>query len=134
MSKLNTFTKANGMPTLPGKETADFLLNQHFPSATAPSNVRYTHKAIESAVLANRYEEWLSKDKIISALDEFESKKSPGPDGLKPIIFKYVSDNVIDTLQIIYKATVALAYTPRLWKETRAVSYTHLTLPTIYSV
>ena len=33
----------------------------------------------------------------------FKNKKSPGPDGLKPIIFKHLPDNIIREIEFIYK-------------------------------
>ena len=61
------------------------------------------------------------KKKIREALCGFKDKKSPGPDGLKPIIFRYIPDNIIHIIQLIYKATVALSCTPKLWKETKVI-------------
>ena len=48
----------------------------------------------------------------------FEKKKSPGPDNLKPVIFEHLDKQMIDYLSIMYKATIFLSYTPKLWKET----------------
>ena len=58
---------------------------------------------------------------IKRSLSQFKHKKSPGPDNLKPIIFQYLPDNIITLVQFIYKASIALAYTPVLWKETLVI-------------
>ena len=62
--KLNTFNKPDRNPTLPGKETSQYLIFQHFPSATEIKRVRYTHKSISTAGLTDMYEDWISKEKI----------------------------------------------------------------------
>ena len=119
--KLNTFSKENGHPTLPGRETAEFFLQKHFPSSTPTEAVRYTHKSIYTNSLRDRYCEWISIEKIRKSLGGFEIKKSPGPDGLKPVIFGYLPDNILQVLQIVFKSLIALAYTPVLWKETSVI-------------
>ena len=55
---------------------------------------------------------WINNDKIKHAFKGFENKKSPGPDGLKPIILKHLPDNIITTIRYIYNAAIALHSTP----------------------
>ena len=50
---------------------------------------------------------------IQEAMEIFQVKKSPGPDGLKPIIFEFFPKNVIEHLKFIYKSVI-LRYTPVL--------------------
>ena len=52
---------------------------------------------------------------------KFKAKKSPGPDKLKPIIFKYLPQNTLDIISFIYKACLKLHFTPRTWKESTVV-------------
>ena len=61
--------------------------------------------------------------KLKAALEGFQSKMSPGPDGLKPIIFKHLPPNVEEHLLAIYYkcCIVLLKYTPKLLKETKVV-------------
>ena len=60
-------------------------------------------------------------DKIKEALGGFEKKKSPGPDGIKPIIFEHLPEKTLLYLQIIYKSCIFLHYTPISWKETKVI-------------
>ena len=55
MAKLNTFIKGDGTPTLPGRETPDFLIKQHFPSSKETVRVRYKHISIETNSLDDKY-------------------------------------------------------------------------------
>ena len=119
--KLNTFTKTDGTTTLPGLETAEYLMGQHFPTASPTSRIIYTHEYVKTEEIRSRYEDWISLAKIRKALEKFESKKSPGPDGLKPVIFEHLTEEFLVILQIIYKSSVALSYTPALWKMTTVV-------------
>ena len=50
-----------------------------------------------------------------------ESKKSPGPDGLKPITLKHLPQSMITSIKIIYKAAIALHFTPTKWKSSKVV-------------
>ena len=52
---------------------------------------------------------------------KFQVKKSPGPDKYKPIIFKYLSPNILDIIVFIYRVCLKLHYTPRAWKESHVV-------------
>ena len=119
--KLNTFTKEDGTVTLPGNDTAAYILGHHFPTGNPIQRIIYTHRKICSRVVCDSYDDWIDIDKIKKSLGHFQDKKSPGPDSLKPIIFQHLSLNVLSALMFIYKATIALAYTPRLWKETKVI-------------
>ena len=64
---------------------------------------------------------WIDITKICTSLAGFNKKKLPGPDGFKPIIFEHLPPNGIEALLHIYKACIALAYTPALWKDTKVI-------------
>ena len=51
----------------------------------------------------------------------FQSKKSPGTDGLKPIVFKHLPDDMIQFITSLYKALVLLEFTPTKWKECKMI-------------
>ena len=55
------------------------------------------------------------------ALLEFEKKKSPGPDGIKPLVFEHLPEEFLLTLQLVYKAAIHLGYTPKAWRQTKVV-------------
>ena len=52
---------------------------------------------------------------------QFKSKKAAGPDGLKPIIFKYMPDKYFEILEVLYKAMIYTLYTPLKWKEAKVI-------------
>ena len=77
--------------------------------------------SISKQELVTRYNDWISEEKIIAAFKGFESKKSPGPDGLKPIVLKHLPPSMIKNIKTIYKASIALHFTPTKWKSSKVV-------------
>ena len=76
---------------------------------------------VNTVTLDGLFTEWISVEKVKEALRAFDSKKSPGPDGLKPILFKHLPPNFVDLITLIYKACINLQYTPKHWKESKVV-------------
>ena len=66
------------------------------------------------------FKPWITQHHVRRVLLKFKAKKSPGPDKLKPIIFKYLR-NTLDIIIFIYKACLKSHYTPRAWKESNVV-------------
>ena len=100
---LGILNKGDGGTTKPGTDTLKFLLNTHFPAVTETLETEYTEYKISTETVHELQETWLTTTQLRKVFNIFKNKKSPGPDGLRPIVLK-------------------------------PVSYTHLTLPTIYSV
>ena len=121
LNMVSTFTKEDGTATMPGKETADHLLRSHFPDSKETKSTKYNHVMAPSYEVEGRFSSWITKDLVVESLHKFEHKKSPGPDGLKPIIFQYFPDNIFDEIAFIYKGCVALAFTPSAWRNSKVV-------------
>ena len=122
--KVDVLTKEDGSVTAPGKDTLKELLGTHFPSAVISAAVDHGSPrsvGIPTDTIKEKYVDWVSEKLIVQALAKFDTKKSPGPDELKPIIFKHLPPNCIKFLSIIYKAALALHYTPSRWKETKVI-------------
>ena len=106
---INVLMKEDGSNTDPGKETMDLLTETHFPAATEQTRVTYNNRRNCSiAELKDKYTDWISTTLIRKALDGFEKKKSPGPDGIKPLIFEHLPAEFIDVLELTYKASIHL--------------------------
>ena len=120
-TKINCFKKGNDEITLPGAETGEFLMRHHFPNATEQKWVIYNHKKIETDKVRELFLSWINMDMLKNSLQGFDNKKSPGPDGLKPVIFQYLPDNVQNFLLLIYKSCIALEFTPKAWKAIKVV-------------
>ena len=119
---INVLTRADGSSTDPGTETIDLLTETHFPAATDTKHVTYNNRRnLSVEKIMDKYGDWIDKQKIKAALAGFEKKKSPGPDGLKPLIFDHFPDRMIETLEIIFKSAIHLGYTPKAWKKTKVI-------------
>ena len=120
---LQVLRKENGELSEPGIETLETLAKAHFPAAS--KILPRTHYSSENAVLRSdveaRYGDYITKDKVRLALNMFKPMKAPGPDGIKPIVFRYLTENFIGYVMMIYKSCLALHYTPELWQKTRVV-------------
>ena len=119
---INTLLKPDNTLTEPGTETIQRLTDTHFPAAQ-PGITPYKH---DPSHLVNTEDledlhEWIDVDVIRKAMRQFKPNKAPGPDGLKPIVFKYLPQNALEVLSVIYKACISLCHTPKVWRETKVI-------------
>ena len=42
------------------------------------------------------FKDWISEDLVRAAFKKFKAKKSPGPDGLKPVLLIHLPHNVVE--------------------------------------
>ena len=120
--QIGSMLKPDCSNSLIGKDTHDIIMNTHFPQNTASKPTLYQkHSKIQTADLVYLFDSWLSIDKIKLALNIFKDKKNPGPDGMKPIIFKHFPVSLISLLQLIYKAVIKLHFTPTTWKDSKVI-------------
>ena len=119
---INTLRKSDGSLTDPGADTIAELASVHFPAATmgVPRPKYNAGKKFTLKELEDRYV-WITPELTRRSLRMFRPNKAAGPDGLKPVVFKYLPQNAIDTLTIIFKACAALAHTPKVWRDTRVI-------------
>ena len=119
---INVLTRQDGTCTEPGSETIDLLTTTHFPSASGIKRVTYNNrKNTTMDHVRSKYKDWITPELTRKALLGFEKKKSPGPDGLKPLIFEHLPEQFIRVLTDAYKAAVHLGYTPKAWKKTKVI-------------
>ena len=120
--EINVLTKGDGSSTDPGAETIDLLTETHFPAATDVRHVTYNNRRnLPVNDIMSKYGDWIDGRRIKMALEGFEKKKSPGPDGLKPLVFEHLPEEFLTTLEIIYKSSIHLGYTPKAWKRTKVI-------------
>ena len=120
---INTLLRPDGTLTDPGKETIKILTDTHFPAAV-PGATPYHHDSrhkIDLATVQDRYKDWINASLVRKAFKRFKPNKAAGPDGLKPIVLQHLPDNAIDFLVLIFKACIALSYTPVAWKNTKVI-------------
>ena len=125
-SKLHTLRKSNGTMTEPGQETLEILFRTHFPASTPLRQVEYqrvnpTPANSVSSVINEKFCNWINTDLLNKAFKKFNKKKSPGPDGIKPIVFDHLTKNVKEFLVFIFKCCIHFHYTPIKWKDTKVI-------------
>ena len=90
------------------------MMSKHFPTHTPKTNPEYSHtKIVTTEITTSDFKPWKTQSHVRRVLLKFKAKKSPGPRKLKPIIFKYLPQNTLDIISLIYKACLKLHYTPR---------------------
>ena len=121
--KVTTLKLPCGKYTEIGKETCKEMMSKPFPTHTPKTNPEYNHtKIVTTEITKPDFKPWITQSHVRRVLLKFKAKKSPGPDKLKPTIFKYLPQNTLDIISFIYKACLKLHYTPRAWKESNVVS------------
>ena len=120
---LNVLYNTDGSVTEPGLETIDRLAQVHFPQAIPHQQFPgYTSdRAERSEVIQQKYLEYVTPKLVRRSLLKFKPFKAPGPDELKPVIFRYLPPSVITFLTFLFQSCLHLRYTPRKWQEATVV-------------
>ena len=119
---LNLLENQDGDLTSPGLETLQVLANAHFPTALPLQEaVVVDDILLRRNDVLNSHTDFVTNELTRAALLKFKPMKAPGPDGLKPIIFKHLPLSFISLVTFIYKACLCLRYTPKLWTETKII-------------
>ena len=119
---ISVFKKDNNEETTPGIDTIKHLYETHFPSHTEKKHTQYDNtKTVRKDELWNIHKDTVSLEKVRRALKGFNSKKSPGPDNFKPIMFKHFPTYIYKHIMLIYRACFYLEYTPTPWKDTKVI-------------
>ena len=108
--QINSLIKENKTFSTPGMDTAKTLTKTHFPAQVPLMPTNYSRKQTESKNIMSADYDWITEDLIIQAMNGFQAKKSPGPDGLKPVIFPHIPKNFIKYLEFIYKGCVWFSF------------------------
>ena len=121
-NSIHTLQQDDGTDTEPGLETLKLLARTHFPAATTDiPEVQYSsEEKCRGADLGDMYS-WITPELTRRALRQFKPHKAPGPDGLRPLIFKYFPTKLNEFIAKIYGACVALGHTPLVWKKCKVI-------------
>ena len=87
-----------------------------------PGNIQESNNSREITCTSLQVEtgaNFITEEKVARAISTFGSNKSPGPDGIKPIVLKNLSKKGIKILTKLFKISVMLNYVPRSWREAR---------------
>ena len=126
---INSLLTETGQYTKTGKETMEELLLVHFPGSTVIDQTPEEWLESELEATGNRATraDWTVSKKVIDqskirwAINSFEPYKSPGNDGIWPIMLQQGIDLLATKLCTLYRASLALGYIPKIWKPVRVV-------------
>ena len=101
-------------------ETLDRLINTHFPG---------NHAAEDAAPPSGRHQcntedervAFITPEKVITAINSFQSFKAPGPDDIRPIVLKHLGTAGIEKLTLLFRASALLGYIPTAWRTSRVI-------------
>ena len=122
---VNLLRKNDGSISHPGEDTIKRLVEIHFPNADevnkpeGPQRCRSVR--VQSTVINDKFSEYITDELVRTALKKFKPHKAPGPDNLKPIIFRHLPAKFISFLTFIYKCCIHFHYTPYLWQLTKVI-------------
>ena len=92
---VDSFHTPAGGWTSPGAETSRCLLDTHFPQNQAVSQPHFVHDHHPVPLISSRHTDIITPALVKEALAVFQSKKSPGPDGFKPVMFGHLPHNCL---------------------------------------
>lgn len=113
--------KSDGSWTTSANETLDMLFSTHFPGCVL--NYDRESEASTSAELT-RYsmdDNFITLEKIEWAIGTFGPYKSPGVDGIYPIMLQRSLHIIGPILIELFRACMTFAYVPENWKRVRVV-------------
>ena len=114
---VSTICKPDGSFTSPGGETAELLFQTHVPQSTPYHMPFYDHTPSLTSTIMEHLHDIVTADSIKDDMAHFQSKKTPGPDGFKPVLLLHLAPNILQLLCVIYRSCLFLRYTPRLWRN-----------------
>ena len=88
---ISTFLQPDGASTNPGADTADLLFRAHFPQSTPAFLPHYDHDSTDTSLIMEHFTDIVNITMIRESMTHFQAKKTPGPDGFKPVLLLYLS-------------------------------------------
>ena len=126
--RLTAIKLPDGKYSTDGRGTLQELLRVHFPDSVEMNSLTYDREQpnLEQGHKTCR-EDWHLARKVINtikikwAIDTFKPFKSPGIDGVIPVLLQKGIDLLVIPLCHIFRACIALGYIPVAWREVRVV-------------
>jgi ribonuclease HI len=102
------------------EDSMQVLMATHFPGSTM-----VTEQVVSTQVRCTKAElnnfPYIDLERVKAALNMFGPDKAAGQDAIKPVILQNLPDNIINRMTILYRACLAMGYTPLAWRLSRAV-------------
>ena len=124
---LGTLQLLDGTYSESDEETLILLTVAYFPSFEGPTDLggnsqkRRLLPATQMRIRRRLAHEIASPARVRWALKSFNPFKSPGPDGIYPILLQRAGDPIIGSLVRLARASLTLGYVPKAWKGARVI-------------
>ena len=108
-----------GNYTTTPKETLQVLLDKHFPGKEDIAN----EPDIDTDTGINNFDVYqaITEESVRSAIDSFKPYKSPGLDGIYPVLLQKGIDFLVTYIVDIYRDSILQGKSPSRWLETKVV-------------
>lgn len=117
-STLSYIQDSNKNWTISSKETLDLLIDTHFPGNIEIIDTTKQYMSYTTTELIN-IPDIISTQKVKWAIMSHKPYKSPGTDGIYPILLQTIVDKITPIFTNIFTACLTLGYIPDLWKEVK---------------
>ena len=120
-SVLETLKVSDGTYTETPEETLTHLLDVHYPNNS--SSLRLVQPRLYGQILGDgdRLKDMVTEAKVAFAIKSFGPYKSPGGDGVYPIMLQKAGTSLINLLTKIFRAIIRIGHIPNLWCKAKAI-------------
>ena len=117
---LGILKNAQGQMCNGPEESMTLLMATHFPGSilVTDQEISTQVRCIKSDLKRFNY---VDNERVKTAIHMFGAEKAAGQDSLKPIILQNFPDKVIDRITVLFRASLALQYTPLMWRTSKAI-------------
>ena len=120
-----SFKRGDGSYTQSWEEELVELLDKHFPGYTREETSGFSQET--SPLLRGMNMDWDTASRVVNgekvrwAIASFQPFKSPGEDGVFPVLLQKGMEALVGPLIKIFRACIATGYVPYMWCKTRVV-------------
>lgn len=115
---LGLIRRSDGSWTSSGAETLELLMETHFPGCgDVPLPGALPGGPLSDLSNLGIIDEIVSESRLLWAIHSFRPYKSPGPDGILPVMLQRSASVIIPHLRDIYRTCLRLSVVPDKWKE-----------------
>lgn len=112
-----------GRPLTPS-ETLNNLMDAHFLESTRVDD----DEIVEAAPVrfftdteSEKFDKYVSINKVAKSFKSFGSHKAPGPDGFKPLVLQKLTPGLYHYIAVLYRLAVKTGYAPKVWRKMKVV-------------
>lgn len=110
--------RLDGSWTESPEQSLTSLLDTHFPDSGTGTSGESSAEGLEDEATADTL---IKIDSIVWAVNSFSPYKSPGPDGILPIMLQKVIGLVSPRLRVLYTASLRLNHIPESWRKVKVI-------------